>query len=218
MEFRLPRQDERSVIVGRTGSGKTQAAVWQLSLRDYDRKPWIVFDFKGDRLIADIPRTQEISLSDAIPAKPGIYIARPLPHQREEVDDFLARIWATENCGVYADEGYMLTGLKWFRECLTQGRSKSIPMIVLSQRPRHLDRFVWSEADFFQAFTLNLLDARVTVNDWLPGYRDVKLPAFWSIWYSVKDDLTLKLKPVPEADQILDTFKQRTRRGLRLVA
>lgn len=208
-EFRIPSSNERIAVIGRTGSGKTQAAVWQLSLRDFDTKPWIIFNSKGDKLIDDIPGTVEMDIKGDIPKKPGIYIIRPLPDEKEETDNFLYKCWKKENVGIYIDEGYNLTGLKFFRACLTQGRSKNIPMIVLAQRPSWIDRFVWSESDFFQAFSVNLKDDAQVLASMVPGYDRVRLPPFWSFWHDVKAGASFKLRPVPDADTLLETFRRR---------
>jgi len=214
----LPSDSERVAIIGHTGSGKTQAAVWQLSLRNYTTQPWIVFNFKGDGLIDSIPGTFDLGIKDRIPKRPGIYVVRPLPDDKENLDAFLFRVWKQERVGIYADEGYMLTGLKYFRACLTQGRSKRIPMIVLSQRPRWIDRFVWSEADYLQAFSLSQADDKDLVDGMIPGYDDVELPEFWSLWRDVRRRQTLMLRAVPTEEQIRRAFKDRLPNRIRLVA
>lgn len=217
-ELILPNESERIAIVGRTGSGKTQAAIWQLSRRDWDKKPWVIFNFKGDALIDDLPGTQDLDIRAAAPKNPGLYIVRPLPDEKEEVDSFLFRCWKQENIGLYADEGYMLTGLKYFRACLTQGRSKHIPMIVLSQRPRWIDTFVWSESDYLQAFHLTREDDRDTIETHIPGYTRARLEPYWSLWHDEKRNQTLKLQPVPTADELLRTFKDRLPNRTRILA
>jgi DNA helicase HerA-like ATPase len=85
----LPRFDKRTAIIGSTGSGKTQLAVWLLSSRDFHKRPWIIFDFKGDELIEAIgPR--EINVYGAPPKKPGLYVVRPIPGRDDKaVEDFL---------------------------------------------------------------------------------------------------------------------------------
>lgn len=207
-QFRLPDDTQRVAIVGRTGSGKTVAALWQLSLRSYDTRPWIVFDFKGDRNIARIPRARVVSINEPPPKTPGVFIVRPLPHQNDELDDYLWRIWSQENTGLYFDEGYMVSKSEPFRALLTQGRSKNIPLIVLTQRPVWITRFVWSESDFIQLFSLSNLQDRKVMRDMLPKVP-TDLPAYHSIWHDVGKDASFLLRPAPRIDTIRATFRSR---------
>ena len=212
--FRFPRDDEHVAILGRNGSGKTQFAVWMLAERSWDRMPWIIINSKGDDLIDSIPNTREVSLTGSIPSSPGIYVMRPILASKDDLDDlndFYRRVWQKQNVGIYADEGYMSTGLKWFRACLTQGRSRTIPMVVLGQRPVWLDRFVWSEASRFAAFDLNLRDDQKTADNMIPGYREINLKPFHCVWHDVKIDRTLILTPAPDRASILRRFRERAR-------
>lgn len=214
--MRLPNDSQRLTVIGRTGSGKTIAGLWHLSERNYVTKPWVIFDFKGDKTIAEIPYAIDYSVSEPIPQEPGLYVVRPLPDDGEVVDDFLMRSWHKENIGLFFDEGYMIGNgkgdSKAFRALLTQGRSKNIPMIILSQRPAWLSRFALSEADFYQIFALNDIEDRRRVQGFLPRERinlHDRLPEYHSAYYDVgKDDLTL-LSPVPNVDSILATFERR---------
>ena len=207
--FRLPSDSQRLAVIGRTGSGKTQAAVWHLSNRRYDLMPWIVFNFKGDQLINDIPGTRDLDLSDSVPSNPGVYVVSVAPDEKEAADGFLMRCWAHENVGLYIDEGYMLTGLPGFRRCLTQGRSKHLPMIILSQRPVFMDRFTWTEADFFQVFSLSISDDKKSLAGYIGGNALRRVPDYHSWWYDVARDRMIGLRPVPDADTILATFRKR---------
>lgn len=209
MTFQLPNDTQRLAIIGRTGSGKTQAAVWHLSMRSFDRMPWIVFNFKGDALINDIPGTKTITLDDDIPSKPGIYIVDVAPDEAKDADEFLLRVWKKERTGLYIDEGYMLSGLPGFRRCLTQGRSKQIPIILLSQRPVWMDRFAWSEADYFQIFNVAIADDKKTIASYVGGKVLGRLTDYHSHWYDVAQDKTYRLKPVPSRNELLASFKQR---------
>lgn len=208
-DFRLPNDTQRLAIIGRTGSGKTQAGVWHLSKRAYDRMPWIAFNFKGDELINSIPGTQTLGLDASVPSKPGIYVVDVAPDEKEVADDFLMRVWKHEKCGLYIDEGYMLSGLPGFRRCLTQGRSKQIPIILLSQRPVWMDRFAWSEADFFQIFNVAIADDKKTIASYVGGSVLGRLTDFHSHWYDVARDKTFRLRPVPERDILIRDFKSR---------
>lgn len=164
--IRLPGPDKRTVIVGSTGSGKTQAGCWHLSQKDFHRRPWFVIDFKGDALIAEIG-PDEIDVRAKPPMQPGVYVVRPKPMIDDEyLTEFLWKLWKQEYCGLYTDEGYMIPGVRnpAFRALLTQGRSKKIEMVTLSQRPVWMDRFTFTEADFWQIFRLNGLDDRKSVS------------------------------------------------------
>ena len=207
----LPDNTQRLAVVGRNGTGKTQAAVWHLSLRDFTQRPWVVFNFKGDELIDNIPYTKELALTAKAPTKPGIYIVRPVPHETEELDAFLWEVWANEKTGLYFDEGYMVGNSAAFRALLTQGRSKQIPMIVLTQRPVLISRFVWSESNFFQVFALSNAQDQKTVREWMPYPEDGVLPEYHSVYYDVNRNRTVIMRPVPEREELLTVFRSRLR-------
>jgi hypothetical protein len=205
MTVRLPSNNHRLAILGRTGSGKTQAGVFHLSRRNYTEMPWLVFDFKGDRLINSIPGKIDVPLGK-VPTKPGVYITHPLPDQEEEVDALLWQAWARENVGLYFDEGYMVANSKAFRAVLTQGRSKNVPVIFLSQRPSWISKFALSEADMLQVFELSIPDDRKRVREIFAGYPDRFAEKYQSAYYDVSEDESVILNPVPETKEILRSF------------
>lgn len=208
--FRFPNDTQRCVVVGRTGSGKTQAGIWQLSRRDYTVKPWIIYDFKGDELIADIEGAYSLGLTDSIPTKPGLYIVQPTHEDENAVEAQMWEILRSGHTGVFIDEGYMVgKNNKAFRTILTQGRSKHIPVIVLTQRPVWMDRFVFSEAEFFQLFQLNQKKDLQNVNDFIPFDLSARLPDYHSYWYDAPRNMIMKCAPVPDRDTILDIFEAR---------
>lgn len=213
---RLPAYDKRTAVIGSTGSGKTQFAVWLLSTRDFDVRPWIIFDYKGDELIEEI-NPIEIPVTSQVPKKPGIYVVRPIPelHDRE-VQDLLWRIWAREEVGIYIDEGYMLGARNpALNACLTQGRSKRIEMIVLSQRPMWLSRFVFSEANFYAIFNLTDADDRKTVGRFTNGRKLSLLPKFNSLWHDVDNQETSQFGPVPDRQAIINTIQNRLKKRVK---
>jgi hypothetical protein len=208
----MPRDDEHVAVFGRNGTGKTQASVWQLSERSFDKMPWVVINSKDDELINRIPGTFDLDLDDGAPRWPGIYVVRSAIADKEEKDELnglLARIWSRQKTGIYFDEASDATGLSWFRRCLRQGRSRRVPIIAVTQRPLWLDRYVWSEASFYQGFQLNLADDRETADRMVPHYKQVHLPPFHSLWHDVKAPATFRLLPVPDQDAILQRFRER---------
>lgn len=184
--------------------------MYNLSHRNFDTKPWIIYDFKNEELINGIEEAHHMDMSEKLPHTPGIYIVHPVPGEEDLVDDHMNRIWAQENMGVYVDEGYMVGQRSMgFRRLLTQGRSKRIPMIINSQRPVYMDRFVFSESEFFQVFRLQHTDDVRSAEKFIPYDLEERLPEFHSYYYDVKANKMAVLRPVPDSDAILDTFDHR---------
>lgn len=219
MSFRLPTDGNRCTILGMTGSGKTIAGLWQLSRRSYETKPWIILDFKRDSTIAQIPRLEEIGLTDRVPTKPGLYVIRPMlgDNTDDEVENFLRNVWWAEHTGLYFDEGYMIRQHSHaLKAILTQGRSKRIPVISLSQRPVELSRFLLSESEFLQMFFLHTPADIKRMRDWMPW--DGSTPErFHSYWYDVARRQLTYLKPVPDESEILNRFDDRIPRRRRWI-
>lgn len=207
---RLPGPTDRLLIIGQTGSGKTQAGVWHLSKMDWHEKPWIIYDFKGDDLLNEIGAT-ELPVS-SVPDKPGLYIVHPLPHQSDEVESQMWKLWARENTGIYVDEGYMVDNSAW-NAILTQGRSKHIPVIVLAQRPAWLTRFMLSEVGYFQVFYVQHPKDRERLKGFIPSDTgaslDERLPKYHSYYYDVGSDSLRKMAPVPDRQAIITEFESR---------
>lgn len=208
--FRLPDTSSRVSVVGMTGSGKTQFASWLLSEAPFDQIPYIIVNFKNDELLRDIPRNREIGLSEKLPTEPGVYQVYPLPHQEEEIDDFLMRVWAQENTGLFIDEGFMVPRFsKGLSAVLTQGRSKHIPTIIGSQKPFFLNPFVLSQAEFHAIFKLQTPEDIKRMKGYIPNGALQPLPDYHSTWYDVGRDDLVRLGPVPRASAIHERFDER---------
>jgi len=212
--IRLPTSKQRIAVIGRTGTGKTIAGLWHLSNSNFDIMPWVIVDFKTDEHIAGIERAQYIGTEDN-PKQAGIYVIQPHPDD-ESLGDFLERVWVRGTTGVMVDEGYMMRTNneveKRFVYLLTQGRSKRIPMIVLTQKPVWISRFVFSESDYFQVFHLNDVRDHKTVEGILPNgvmQRVHKLPDYHSAYYDVNANRLSYLSPVPNEASILDKIDER---------
>ena len=216
MPFNFPTDDKRVVILGRTGSGKTRAGVWQFAFRSFDKMPWLIVDFKLDDLIGQIPSVRKIGV-DEIPRAPGIYTVRPLPTETDELDELLWRVWNRGQTGLYLDEGLMVARSPAFQAILTQGRSKKIPVITLSQRPKEISRFTFTEANYFQIFHLVDSDDRKRVREITGLSTEKRLPDYHSYWYDVDKDDTVIMKPVPDDETILEIIEKRLKRRKRLL-
>jgi hypothetical protein len=213
--MRMPGDTERHAIVGSTGSGKTIFGLWCLSRRNYDRKPWLLIDFKHDEHIGKIPRVEEIDVTSRIPKHKGLYVVRPSIKELDDgsVTDMLFRIWERENIGVFVDEGYMIPRLdRGMRALLTQGRSKRIPMINLSQRPAFVSPFLLSESEFKTVFYLEHPADVERVQEYMRMPRTanpMELLDHHSYWYQREGRQFRYLSPCPPEAEILDEFDRR---------
>jgi hypothetical protein len=209
--IRLPGPTDRTTILGSTGSGKTTLAVQLLATRNYRERPTFILDIKRDSLLGRLP-AKEILITARAPTEPGFYVMRPRPSKElaEELEAFFWQLYEQGNCILYVDEGTMISPYNnGFRALLTQGRSKYIEMITLSQRPVKLMSEVFSEATFFSVFRLTRYHDRQIVASWLPDelYSPrLRLADHHSIWYDVARDQGTELGPVPPPDQVLAQF------------
>lgn len=211
MVVKFPGPDDRLYILGRSGSGKTTAALWHLSGKDFNDQPWVIVNTKGDSnindLITAVPAIRTIDINST-PGDSGLFHVRPHPDtEAMELDAFLGRIWRKGNCGVLIDEGYMIEEDRNLNAMLTQGRDKEIPMIVLTQRPTWISKFVESEANFVQLFNLSRLDDRKNVAGLVPVDKNYRLDRFCSYWYNVDEHELVTFAPVPNKAAIISTFR-----------
>jgi hypothetical protein len=216
--FRLPTSQERVTINGRTGSGKTVFAAWLLSEANFHEQPWTIIDFKGDDLLANIDRAQVIGSHEKVPTKAGLYYMHPSPHEGDQLESWLWRVWKQGRHGLFVDEGYMIPDPRRgkdgaFKSILAQGRSLHIPVYTLSQRPVAVNRSVFTEANFYASFHLNDKRDRDTVTAFTPDdpvwNLDEQAPPFHARWYDVGAHFSCLLKPVPKVEQILERFDMR---------
>lgn len=215
-EFHLPGTDEHLSVIGQNGSGKTQLAAWVLSRAAFDRMPWVIIDYKREQLFSRVPGIKLLGSFRGhppwkVPKHPGVYILQPEPWEKSELEDFLYTVWRKGKCGVYIDEAHMLPKQDEgaFQALLTQGRSKKIPMIVLTQKPSWVSRFIFSEAKYFSIFHLNDRRDKKTVEEFAPIDLDEPLEQFHSYWFDTSQRHTFLLDPVPDASKIISDINAR---------
>lgn len=209
--FTLPRPDERVLILGSTGSGKTTFGAWLLSKAPFDHMPYVIIDYKRDELLNAIDGRREIGL-DEVPSHPGLYHVKPNPiSDDDQVEAWLGKVWRQTGIGLYADEALRIptsrTGA--FEGILTQGRALHIPVISLSQRPVDLTRYAFSEANHVVSFNLTDKRDRKKVAEYLPIDPDFELEDYHSMWYNVRHRMQYWMKPSPGADELLGHFEER---------
>jgi hypothetical protein len=210
--IKIPGVKNRTTIMGRTGTGKTVAALWLLSKQDLSR-PWLVLNYKNDEHIDSIENTVEVGL-DWKPGKKsrGLNIVRPKPRVDDEaVNKLIYRIWEHERCGIFCDELFMVQNHEALDACYTQGRSKEIPIIGATQRPVWITRFAFSEASYLQIFDLNDKRDIQTVECFVPLVWDEEKPLerHQSWYYEIDNNYLVRLNPVPDMDKIRANFAER---------
>lgn len=178
--------------------------------------PWVIIDFKRDKEIGKIPNLQEIDIDARLPKHAGLYVVRPTIDELDDgkVTDLLLRIWDRENTGVFLDEGYMLKPLdRGLRTVLTQGRSKRVPVIALSQRPAWVSPFLLSESEFLTCFYLMHPADGDRMREWMPlddnGGDPAQLRDRHSYWYQRPGREFHSLSACPPIPQIMEMFAAR---------
>lgn len=208
--MRLPRDDESMVILGHNGSGKTHEAMYQLSQRSFDVMPWIVLDAKGDDLVAQLPITEQLTVTDNPPDIPGLYVVRVRLEDFDEgrVARFMNQCLEHRNVGMLADEGqYFGHRNRGLHNYLTQGRSANCPLICLSQRPLNIDTYLFSESAFIQTFYLPHPDDKERVTQYIPSdqldFTELQSHGkHYSYIYCVRDNSLELLEPAPKWSEI----------------
>jgi hypothetical protein len=224
--LRGPSDQQRTVVLGRTGSGKSQFAIALLGSRGWDHMPWVIIDYKGEDLLEDILEAtgnaiKIITPKDKVPKSPGLYYMRPTPIVDDDaVNDFLWRVWKQGHVGLFIDEGYALPQDRSapFDVILTQGRSLHIPVIVLYQRPVWMSRFAVAQADYFAVFEQNDTRDLKTVSQFVKPAKGKNneivsvfspLPRYHCLWYDVSQGFSTVLLPAPSREQIIEAFTSR---------
>lgn len=222
---RGPTDKQRTLVTGRTGSGKSQFSIALLATRNWHQIPWVIIDYKGEDLLTDIIEAvpngtvKLIKPTDNPPKRPGLYYMRPLVEDDDDaMKEFLKKIHRQGKVGIYIDEGYALPNSSAWTNILVQGRTLRIPLIYLYQRPVHMSRFAVSQSDFRAVFDQDDdRDADVMKNYIKPvklpnggeiTVRD-RLPPYHCLWYDVGQGQSHLLTPAPSREAIIDHFVKR---------
>jgi hypothetical protein len=211
MSFRFPGGDARTTVIGATGSGKSTCGVWLLSHQRFDRRPWVILDFKRETIFdtIGIPPIHQISLTAKPPKRPGVYLVSPRPDQEAELEEWLWRVWERENCGLFVDEASLMPDRDAWRAILQQGRSKRIPCIACTQRPVDVKRGLFSEASYFCIYRMaDKRDYRV-IEGFVPADLSRPMPPFHWYWYDVQRNQLLHMAPVPAPGVIAAETRER---------
>ena len=216
-EFRLPRSDEHTTVVGRTGSGKTILGAWLLSEGDLETRPHVFVDFKHDDFMHSVREVRHLSPKERI-KQPGLYMRSFLPHEQDAMQSFYWDMWHRGDVHLHTDEIYSVgKNCKAFNSIMMQGRSKNISTTNLTQRPVECTRFIFSEASHIDVFHLNDERDQKTVEGFFPDDLSIVLPEFHSRWYDIKRNRIFRLRPVPDENNIRERFSERLKPKRRFI-
>lgn len=181
---------ERVTVVGKTGSGKT-TKILEL-INDSPVSPVLILDTKIDKAFPKAFPDAKIMEGLGIPGKKDeMTIIRPLPEEAIDpmaLDDWLQAIGRSNNILVVIDEMYQvhrhgqagpgLVGL------LTRGRSRGITMLLASQRPAWVSKFVFTECEHFYFMRLLNPDDRKIMSQYMgfPEIQELVLPKFEGVY------------------------------------
>lgn len=207
--FRLPGASDRLTVIGGTGTGKTTFAAWVLSKQRFDVRPWVCLDFKNEELwdlIGD-PPMRDLALGK-MPGKRGLCRLHVRPGDEDKLEDWLWKVWAHENIGLFCDEVSLIPKQNAFKAILRQGRSKRIPVISCTQRPVDCDREIFTESQFVSVFRLDdVRDYKIIQGFTRNAPIDRPLKDHWSYWYDKKAFAMSILRPSPPPDSIAKSLR-----------
>ena len=155
-EIKLPSYNQRAVLVGKTGCGKTTLA--EKICGQFEHV--CVLDSKGDlewkgyKVCTDLAEVFSAS---------GRIVWRPNPHEQNEssYDKYFKWIYDRKNTVCYVDEVYAICKNSqdmpfWFKGILTRGRSRGIASFNSTQAPVFVPHWILSQAEHYFVFRMKL--------------------------------------------------------------
>ncbi len=199
-----PAPDERLLVVGKTGSGKTELirqCLRQIAPGEviivFDSKPeWKARRWFDPRRIRRTPATDPLAEAVYLPARvplkqltPGIYVYRPeYPEYADPRNDkILLAALRRGKCTVVIDEltdfargSYALPSLG---KVIRQGRAKRVRMLIGTQRPGAIPLIALTEANKVCCFRLQSEGDRKRMAQWIDPAMRVLPSAKHAFWF-----------------------------------
>jgi DNA helicase HerA-like ATPase len=203
---------QRALIIGKSGSGKTVLA--QSILLDLIHKnpkvDVLIINHKNEKDINKLLKPEKrIPSRFRIGTRINVVPLFGNKEHEEKIDNLLHDIYQNgdkkrhNGTIVYVDEGLMIRPLNMYMLALqTQGRSKNISVITLSQRPKFISLFTVTQASEIHIFNIMGKDDIKTLervvrpkDQTLETYIDNIPPFYYVSYYENLPNLTIN-KPV----------------------
>ncbi|HET8676043.1 MAG TPA: type IV secretory system conjugative DNA transfer family protein [Blastocatellia bacterium] len=176
--------DDRAILIGATGTGKTWLAK---ALMEDRAKPFqVVYDTKGlisspglqkpeDRWIGYKVYTNfDVLIEEQkrhVEKFPRVIYRPPIEEERDAVaqDIFFNWIYDRWKTRLYVDEAYSILGgtnpSQFLQACLSRGRERKISTLISTQRPARIPVITMSESEHIFVFRLNAKRDRETAGE-----------------------------------------------------
>jgi DNA helicase HerA-like ATPase len=203
----VPKSNSRTVIVGKTGTGKTTFAAWILSQSNLSR-PGIILDYKREILFEQLRRSYRINVQTRNFHRPsrGLELLRPRPQvDVDEIEAVLWEMWRKGNCLIFIDEALHLpANSRAMVNIMAQGRSKNIQVITCVQRPYYVSPFLISEASYYGIFRLTDKRDQDRIREFIPLEKDyLQPPDHYCYWYNDEKSTLSRLQPLDDVSTII---------------
>jgi hypothetical protein len=212
------KKGERGLLVGKTGSGKTQNGLFQL--QNTPLWPRIIFDTKIEDNFFSLPQGDETlevitGLDDFVKFAnntkradlPDYLLVRPTAHEFVEpelLDEYMGVIYAKFGALLlFIDEVGNLhkngRALPHLMNILCRGRSRGKSTLMGTQRPAMISRSCLTESDRFYVHKLIDYKDRQRLGDVIPDFERMPQADKYHFWYFDHDmEKPDYYSPVPE--------------------
>jgi energy-coupling factor transporter ATP-binding protein EcfA2 len=205
----LPKTGERVLVVGQTGSGKSEFIRWLIE--KMEDSPAIIYDTKIEPKYEALPKHSlanswsEVRQEFNNPEVDYVIFRPPtleLNHP-EMLDEYLQRHYdefshtpaVIDETYQFHNRGHPFNGLT---SLLTRGRSRGITTIMGTQRPKFISEFAKTETTRFYIFRLNSKKDRESLSGYIPDFHKVPSPQKYGHWfYHVEEDQPRQMAPIP---------------------
>ena len=195
----IPPHDSRSIVVGKTDSGKSTLSIKLLEVFENDGSSIIVLDPKCSRTLSVYPNTDIPGELNRLSKEHPIVVYRAAPDIEgiDHWDVVLKWVYDRQNTVLCIDELFGLsdngyTYPKWLKGIYTRGRERGITVIGQSQRPKGIPRYCKTETEGAYIFQLDIDDRTDMSREF--GKEILIPPEEHAFWFSYKRSKPIQLR------------------------